>query len=182
MDKRYDIVYADPPWKYYGDPNKHAAAGKHYDLMDESDIANIDCLGAKQSCCFMWATGPKLDVAIRIMNAWGYHYRGVAFVWVKTTKAGKIIHGQGVPPTATKPTTEFVLLGTRKPRGRPFPLLDAAVPQVICAPRRHHSAKPFEARDMIVRLYGDRPRVELFARETAPGWDSIGDELTGQVL
>lgn len=103
-------------------------------------------------------------------------YRGVAFNWIKTRRDGKPIGAQGVPPTGTKPVTELCLLATLTSKGRPFPLLDAAVCQTVFAPRREHSAKPPEVRDRIVALYGDRPRVELFAREAADGWSRWGNE------
>ena len=100
----------------------------------------------------------------------------MAFVWVKTSKAGKIINGQGVRPTLVKPTTEFVLAGTTCKTGRPFPLLTEAMGQVVLAsrPGEKHSAKPAEIRSRIVELLGDRPRAELFARTQEPGWDVWG--------
>ena len=181
---KYDIVYADPPWSYYGDPNKMAAAGKHYSLMSDEDLAEMPVRSLlrdpKRGAFFIWATCPRLDLAIRTIKAWGLCYRGVAFNWVKTRKDGGVIGAQGVPPTATKPTSELCLLATTKPKGRPFPLLDASVPQMFLAPRGRHSEKPAQVRDLIVKLYGDRPRIELFARQTAEGWDAWGNEVYGE--
>lgn len=176
---RFDIIATDPPWPYYGSTTKDAAAGKHYDLMTEDDIKRMpvkNLLRSKQGAVFVWATGPKLDLAVDAIRQWGFHYRGVAFVWVKTRQDGGVIGAQGVPPTATKPTTELVLLGTTQPKGRPFPLLDAAVSQVVMAPRTRHSEKPLEVQDRIVRLYGDRPRIELFSRRVVDGWARWGNE------
>jgi N6-adenosine-specific RNA methylase IME4 len=48
---------------------------------------------------------------------------------------------------------------------------------VIMSPVREHSRKPVEARERIVQLMGDVPRVELFARQKAPGWDAWGNEV-----
>lgn len=165
----------------YGDPNKNAAAGKHYDLMTTEEIHSLDMRGIlrdpKHGAFFIWATCPRLDLAIDAIRAWGLNYRGVAFVWVKTRKDGGIISGQGVPPTATKPTSELCLLATANKRGRPFPLVDHGAAQVVLAPRTgQHSGKPQTFRDRIVALYGDRPRVELFARCSDPGWGSWGIE------
>lgn len=177
----YDIIYADPAWPMYGDPNKDAAAGKHYDLMSMESICALDMKGLlrdpKRGAFFVWATCPRLDLAFQAIAAWGLCYRGVAFNWVKTRRDGGLIHGQGVPPTGTKPTSELCLLATPQKRGRPFPLLDAAVPQVVPHQRPgKHSKKPAIVRDHIVRLFGDRPRIELFARESAPGWAAWGLE------
>jgi N6-adenosine-specific RNA methylase IME4 len=134
----------------------------------------------KRGALFLWATCPRLHFAIDATRAWGLHYRGVAFVWTKTRVDGKVIGAQGVPPTATKPTAELCLLATLTPTGRPFPLLDAAVRQDVFAPRGRHSAKPAVVRDRIVALYGDRPRIELFARESVVGWDRWGREAPGE--
>jgi len=178
--RQYDLVYTDPPWAYYGDPNKNAAAGKHYPLMTVDELSNlpVPTILKPKAAVFCWATGPLLHHAVELLSAWGLHYRGVAHVWVKTTQAGKIIHGQGVPPTYSKPTTEFLLLATTKPRGRPLPLLDSALPQVVCAPRGAHSAKPLEVRALLERAYGPVDRLEMFARGTAPsGWDVWGNEV-----
>jgi N6-adenosine-specific RNA methylase IME4 len=175
----FSVVYADPPWMMWGDPNKDQAAGKHYELMSDDALKALpvrDLLGAN-GALFMWATCPRLDAAVEVMKAWGLHFRGVAYVWVKTTKAGKIIEGQGVRPTLVKPTTELVLAGTTCKRGRPLPLLTEAQGQVVLAPRGAHSEKPEEVRRRIEGLLGPVPRVELFARRRTPGWSAWGLEL-----
>lgn len=176
----YDIVYADPPWPYYGDPDKWAAAGKHYPLMTQREInaLPVEDLTSPSAAVFLWATGPRLPDALEAMASWGFHHRGIAYVWVKTRKDGAPIGPQGVPPTFVKPTTELVLVGTKKPHGRPFPILDFKQRQVVFAPRGRHSEKPGVFRDQIVELCGDRPRIELFARTEAQGWDCWGNGLS----
>jgi N6-adenosine-specific RNA methylase IME4 len=177
-DKRYDIVYVDPPWYYYGSPVKDAAAGKHYPLMSLQELAAIDLhqMLNKRAAVFIWATCPRLDFAFDLIDAWKLHYRGVAYVWVKINRRGEIIAGQGIPPTFTKPTSELLLVATTNKTGRPFPILDLAQPQVVLHPRGAHSEKPAIFRTMIERLCGRRPRIELFARTKAKGWDVWGAE------
>ena len=177
----YEIVYADPPWHYYGSQIKDAAAAKHYPLMSQDELARLPVreIMAKRAALFMWATGPRLHYAIELIERWGLHFRGVLYVWVKTNRRGEIIRGQGVMPTFTKPTTELVLAATTMPTGRPFPLQDLAQGQVVLHPRDAHSAKPEVFRTMIEQLCGDRPRIELFARRPAPGWASWGAQLLG---
>lgn len=179
---RYDIVYADPPWFYYGSTVKDAAAAKHYPLMTQDDLASLPLrsIMSQRAALFLWATGPRLNFAIELIERWGLHYRGVAYVWVKTNRNGRVIHGQGVPPTFTKPTTEFVLAATTKPTGRPFPLLDLAQGQVVLEPRGKHSQKPDVFRRLITQLCGERSRIELFARERVRGWDAWGPDLLPQ--
>lgn len=176
----YRVVLADPPWSYYGDGDKPQAAGKHYDLMPTSAICALPVREhvAEPAALFLWATAPKLPDAIEVMRAWGFYYRGVAYVWVKTASDGRIIHGQGVRPTFVKPTTEYVLVGSTTKKGRPLPLLTEGQGQVVLAPRPggKHSAKPPEIRRRIVELLGDLPRVELFARDKEKGWDVWGNQ------
>lgn len=174
---RYDVVYADPPWPMWGSTEKDQAAGKHYDLMTMSEICALpvkSLFRTKHGALFLWVTCPRMDLGIDAIRAWGLHFRGVPFIWAKTNKAGKLINGQGIPPTCTKPTSELCLLATTSPKGRPFPLLNSAMGQVVLHARGRHSEKPAVIREKIVTLYGDRPRIELFARECVDGWDSWG--------
>jgi len=179
---KYEIILADCPWPYYGSKVKDAAAGKHYDLMSLDDIAKIPVreMAEKRAALFLWATCPRLPDAIDTIRAWGWHYRGVAFAWCKVRKSdGALIHGQGVPPTFTKPSMELLLVATTMKTGRAFPLLDLAMPQVVLAPRGAHSEKPAIFRTLITDLLGDRPRVELFARQQVDGWDAKGIDVDG---
>jgi N6-adenosine-specific RNA methylase IME4 len=178
----YDVVYADPPWYYYGESDKYGAAGKHYGLMSDADLAAMPVRAKcrNRAVLLMWATCPRLDAAMKLMEQWGFVYRGVAFVWVKTTVSGKVIHGQGVRPTVVKPTTELVLVGSTQKLGRPLPVFDEGVGQVVLAPRGAHSQKPVEVRARIESLFGPGVRrLEMFARgSTINGWDRFGNELT----
>lgn len=182
--RRYDIVYADPPWFYYGSEIKDAAAAKHYPLMTQEELAALPVrdIMSKKAALFLWATGPRLNFAVELIEKWGLYYRGIAYVWVKTNRRGEIIRGQGVPPTFTKPTTEFVLAATTMPTGRPFPLLDLAQGQVVLEPRAEHSRKPAIFRRLITELCGDRSRIELFARERVRGWEAWGPEARDEAL
>lgn len=182
--KKYQVAYIDPPWAYYGDPNKNAAAGKHYDLMGLKDISDLpirDIL-EKNAAAFVWATCPRLDYAIKAIESWGLHYRGIAYVWVKTNKAGRIIVGQGIPPTFTKPTTELLLVATTKPRGRPFPIQTMKQAQVVLSPRGRHSEKPAIFKRNIEELCGEVSKIELFSRseQIEIGWDYWGKEAPRQ--
>ena len=180
---KFDLIYCDPPWKYFGDTTGTNIASRHYNLMtqDEINALPVKALLKKPGAVLLWATGPRLNFAIETLKAWGLRYRGVAFVWVKTRKDGVIINGQGVPPTFTKPTTEFVLLGTTRKSGRPIPLQKFNTPQVILAPRGKHSVKPAIFRKHIEETF--KPpydKLEMFARKSVPGWTCIGNEINGK--
>lgn len=53
----------------------------------------------------------------------------------------------------------------------------AGIHQFVISHIEQHSKKPDIVRDKIVQLMGDLPRVELFARQKIPGWDSWGNEV-----
>ena len=55
------------------------------------------------------------------------------------------------------------------------------VHQVIISHVEEHSKKPDEVRERIERLMGDVPRIELFARQKADGWDVWGNEVINDV-
>lgn len=132
----------------------------------------------KSSVVFCWATCPRANFAIQLLEHWGLTYRGVAFVWVKTSKAtGLPIGARGVRPSIVKPTTELVIAASLTHKGRPMPLASEAVAQVVLAPVGAHSEKPVAVMDRIELLYPSASRLELFARRTRQGWSSWGNEV-----
>lgn len=176
----YDIILADPPWSYTGQQDKWGAAAKFYPTMTDDEIYVLDVPYASRtpSVVFVWATGPKLDVAIGAILEWGLHYRGVAFVWVKTKKDGTPIAAQGVRPSIVKPLTEFVLVGSTKQTGRPLPLADESICQTVFAPKAEHSRKPLEVQERIERMYPDASKLEMFSRPPLrDGWEHWGNEV-----
>lgn len=174
----YQIIYADPPWSYR-DPaqaGRRGAACK-YPVMDLAAIAAlpVPTLAANDCVLFLWVTLPLLPEGLRVIDAWGFDYKTTAFVWIKTNPcAGTDFFGMG---HWTRANAELCLLATR---GRPA-RLSARVRQVIRSPILRHSEKPGEARERIVALLGDLPRVELFARAKTPGWDCWGNEVDSDV-
>lgn len=177
---KFDVILADPPWSYYGQQAKWGAAAKFYQTMSNTEILDLPMNSWLESrgVLFLWATGPRLDFAIECISRWGLHYRGMAFVWVKTTTDGVPIKAQGTRPSIVKPLTEFVLAASTVAKGRPMPLASESVVQTVLAPKGAHSAKPYEVQNRIERLYPDARKAELFARAHRTGWDCYGDELT----
>lgn len=179
--ERYDVVLADPPWSYSGQQDKWGAAAKFYPTMPEEDIYDLPVrdIMERKSVLFMWATSPKLDIAMRAVERWGLHYRGVAFVWVKTKSDGVTpIGAQGVRPSIVKPTAEFVLAASTVKTGRPLTLESESVRNIVMAPKQEHSRKPDDVHQRIEALYPKARKIELFARRTYPGWDVWGNEVT----
>ena len=89
-DKKYQIIYADPPWEYRNMGNIQATANAHYPTMKQADIENLPVsdLADTNSILFLWATFPKIQEALNCMKAWGFEYKTVGFTWVKKNKRG----------------------------------------------------------------------------------------------
>jgi N6-adenosine-specific RNA methylase IME4 len=153
------------------------ACGKEYKTMDDKSLLVYRYPLKPSGVLFMWATCPRLDFAMKCIEAHGLHFRGVAFVWVKTRADGEPMRACGVRPSIVKPLTELVLAASYVQRGRPMPLADESVCQTIFAPRRKHSQKPPAVHLSIGRMYPNASKAEFFAREHAPDWDCYGDEL-----
>ena len=169
---KYGIVYADPPWRYDMKRGK-GVAENHYPTMSIDEICALPVanLAAKDSALFLWATFPQLNEAFRVIEAWGFHYKTLAFLWLKQNrKADTWFYGMGF---WTRSNAEVCLLATR---GHPKRQC-AGIHQFVISHIEQHSKKPDEAREKIVALMGDLPRVELFARQTPPGWDVWGNEV-----
>ena len=130
----------------------------------------VEALAAKHAVMFMWVVDSHVDQAIELGKAWGFGFKTIAFIWMKTTAAGNPRIGMGY---WTRKGAEVCLMFTR---GKPK-RLDKGVREMIVAPRREHSRKPDEQYERIERLVAG-PYVELFARQSRPGWDSWGNQTT----
>ena len=174
-DKKYNIIYADPAWRYT-DTNKSERGGTedHYETMSLEDIKNLPVkdITAENAALFLWVTFPKLnDGVLDVFESWVFTYKTIAFNWVKLNKKNnKPFFGIGY---YTRSNAEICLLGIK---GK-MPVIDKTVSSIVMTNREKHSKKPDIIRDKIVQLYGDIPKIELFAREAANGWDSWGNEV-----
>ena len=131
--------------------------------IEEICALPVSELAAKDSTLFLWATFPQLNEAFRVIDAWGFKYKTLAFLWLKQNrKADSWFYGMGF---WTRSNAEVCLLATR---GRPKRQC-AGIHQFVISHIEQHSKKPDEVRDKIVKLMGDQPRVELFARQKTPG-------------
>jgi len=172
--KRYQIIYADPPWSFLrGAWGGSVKQPTHYPRMHTSDIMALPVgeLAERNSLLFLWTTSSHLLDALEVMQAWGFKYNKIGFVWIKTRQDGQPICGLGA---LTRNACEFCLIGVR---GKGVPQKDKTIRQLVIAPRRAHSQKPPEVRKRIECLFGEVPRIELFARERVPGWDAWGNEV-----
>lgn len=170
--KKYSIIYADPPWRYEMKKGQ-GVAENHYSTMGTEEICGLPVqeICDKNCVLFLWVTFPQLQEAFRVIKAWGFRYKTVAFVWIKLNRSGKgYFFGLGY---WTRGNAEICLLAVR---GKPKRISNKVF-QLIFSPLQEHSKKPAEARERIVELMGDLPRIELFARQRSPGWDVWGNEV-----
>jgi len=174
---KFNIIYADPPWQYWegGDKNQ----SRHYKTLTKDEIINyqdkkgrkISDLAADDCILFIWATFPALREAIEVIEAWGFEYSTVGFVWVKSKQDGTgFAFGNG---SWTRANVEICLIGTKGIIERK----DKTISQIIYEPRRDHSEKPDIVREKIVQLVGILPRTEAFGRKKVPGWAVWGDKI-----
>lgn len=174
IQKRYNIIYADPPWRY-SDNGCSGACENHYHTMSIDEICKLPINQICENDCvlFLWTTYPMLQEAMCVIKAWGFKYKTIGFQWIKQNKSGKgLFFGLG---RWTRGNTEPCLIATR---GKPYKFVKSkSVSQIIKCPVMAHSQKPDETRDKIVELCGDISRIELFARKQPEGWDCWGDEI-----
>lgn len=175
IDKKYSIIYADPPWAYDDKLSHHGgSAESHYTVMSDSDIASLPVrdIADKDAILFMWITGPKMaeGAHIQIFKRWGFVPKTIGFVWNKTYPDGSPITGMG---QWTRSSCEYCLLARR---GK-IPRVGNNVPQFVPRPLKHHSRKPDIVRRLIEDLVGgNREKIELFARTPIHGWDVVGND------
>lgn len=172
-DGKYSVIYADPPWRYQ-DKKCNGNAADHYPTMSIEDICNLPVkdIAADDCVLFLWTTYPMLKEAMKVIEAWGFKYKSIGFQWVKLNRSGKgYFFGLG---RWTRGNTEPCLIAVK---GKPHRESNS-VSQLIFAPLREHSQKPDTTREKIVELMGESHSfIELFARNSTPGWDVWGNEV-----
>ena len=171
--KKYQIIYADPPWVMNGGVYNPAYPTIRIDALAKLPILEI----AGDNCAlFLWVLNSRLNEGLAIMKSWGFQFKTVAFCWVKTSRK------TGMPNCRVGSFTlggiELCLLGLRGSLIRET----LNIRQVVLQPRQRHSQKPDKIRDDIVRIYGDVNRIELFARQKVEGWDCWGNEVESDIV
>jgi len=180
--RKYDVIYADPPWDYGGklqfdkssksadkiDLGKNifiSSANFKYPTVKTKDLKKIPIYEiAKDDCLlFMWVTNPHLAQGIELGKAWGFDYKTVAFVW------DKMVHNPG------QYTLSYCELCLVFKRGKiPQPRGARNVKQLVRVPRTEHSEKPLQVLENIEKMFPTQNKIELFARHKPNGWDVWG--------
>lgn len=178
-DKKYTVIYADPPWQFKsvktGGSMTSGSEHQYKSVMSIDDLKNMPIanLAAENCALVMWYVGSQPQEALDLVKAWGFTVRNMnGFVWEKLTKNMLPFFGMGY---YTRAGMESAIIATK---GKPSELVvNHSVRQVRRAKVGQHSKKPAEFYGDIEQLFGDVPRIELFARNTKQGWDCFGNEI-----
>lgn len=179
--KKYQVIYADPPWSYYNDSSakKDCTTVKGmrrppYEVMSSKEITAlpVNKISYKNCILFIWTTDYHLEKCLKVIKEWGFEYKTIGFVWnKKCCFMGAYTMKSGI---------ELCLLATKGKDAHKL-VKKHNVRSLIEISRTKHSEKPKEIKDRIINLMGDIPRIELFAREKTPGWDVWGNEVESDI-
>jgi len=166
-DGKYNVIYADPPWKYDFGFDIYGAADRHYHTMTIQELCDlpIPALVEDNAVLFLWVTSPKLFDAQKIIQAWGFDYK-TSFVW------DKVKHVMGHYNSVRH---EFLLVCVKGSFPKQSNTLHDSVIEIERSDE--HSEKPDYFRQLIEDMYPKSKKIELFARQCSEGWDSWGNEL-----
>ena len=189
-DKKYQVIYADPPWDYGGKMQYDktciktenigfernifiSSASFKYPTVKLNDLKKLNVPSIADDDCilFMWTTGPQFANSIELGESWGFEYKTVAFVWDKQ------VHNPG---RYTLSQTEFVL--AFKKGKFPAPRGARNVRQLVSVHRGKHSEKPEIVIDGITKMFPEQSKIELFARKNYYGWDNWGLEIPNKKI
>ena len=138
--------------------------------IDELGGLPLESISDKNSMLFMWVVSPMLDDGIELMKKWGFKYSTIAFIWHKQ---------RSNPGHYTMSECEICLVGRR---GKiPTPRGARNVRQFLSEMRGKHSAKPTEIRNRIELMFPTQTKLEMFARQSAEGWDAWGNEVENSI-
>jgi len=149
--KKYQIIYADPPYSYaFSKPTASKGGSRgdgysggvsyYYNTMSIEDIRQlpVNQLTGERAALFLWATNPLLPEALSVMRAWGFKYK-TNIVWHKERSKGMGYWFRG--------HTELLLLGIK---GR-VTAFRSREHNIVRLPVERHSKKPDWFRGFIER-------------------------------
>lgn len=168
-EKKYQIIYADPPWRYDFSKSDSREIENQYPTMSVDEICTLNVPSGKNAVLYLWATAPKLREALKVMEAWGFEYKTHAIWNKKIIGMGYWFRGQH----------ELLLVGVKGKYSPPTP--SYRLSSVYEERRSRHSKKPQAIRSHIAAWTGNASKLELFAREKNPGWDVWGNEVESDI-
>jgi len=168
--KKYQIIYADPPWEF-GSVTKLGNARDYYKTMTFAELSRLELPSDKNCLLFMWVVGNKMEECMRVAKEWGFKYVNIGFVWHKPNRT--------LCGYYTMNQTELCLIFKK---GKiPMPRGNRNEVEFLSEKASIHSRKPDELRERIVRMFPIQDKIELFAREKFDGWDVWGNEVESDI-
>ena len=168
-DGQYEIILADPPWKYpEGGVQMDYEAREWYKPMELDEIkamgVELEGVIAKDAVLYLWTTSTHLDAALAVMEAWGFQYHSL-WAWDKERSGlgSRCLHQM-----------EYLRLGTRG--SFPPPKESTLRINLFRGNTGKHSKKPVALYEMLEEQYPYATKLELFARQARDGWDTWGNE------
>jgi N6-adenosine-specific RNA methylase IME4 len=161
----FDLVLADPPWRYDHQEADNRKIENHYLTATIEEIESHCPNTSRDSILFLWATSPKLKEAMQVMEAWGFEYKTHA-IWDKEIIGmGYWFRGQH----------ELLLVGTKgSPGATPQ---DFRVSSVFREKRSKHSAKPVCVYEWIEKAFAHKSKLEMYCRSPRKNWAAWGNEI-----
>ncbi|MDO5034861.1 MAG: MT-A70 family methyltransferase [Actinomycetaceae bacterium] len=175
----FQTVLADPPWRFANRTGKVAPEHRRLDRYSTLSLKDIMSLPvnevtAENAHLYLWVPNALLPDGLKVLEAWGFRYV-TNIIWAKRRKDGGP-DGRGVG-FYFRNVTEMILFGV-KGRMRTLPPARSQV-NMIETRKREHSRKPDEQYDLI-EACSPGPFLEMFARQSRPGWVAWGDEADGE--
>jgi len=168
--EKYDVIYADPPWRYDFSQSKSRSIEEHYSTMSLEEICALQVPSADNAVLYLWATASKLLEALAVMKAWGFEYKTHA-IWDKEKIGiGFWFRGQH----------ELLLVGVKGSFSPPEE--GHRIASVIRQKREVHSKKPDTVRAHIQSCFPKARKLELFARGRYPGWSLCGNQAANSIV
>jgi len=169
--KKYQIIYADPPWRYDFSKSDNREIENQYPTMSVDEICALNVPSEKNAVLYLWATAPKLREALKVMEAWGFDYKTHA-IWDKEIIGmGYWFRGQH----------ELLLVGVKGKFSPPTP--SYRISSIFKERRGKHSKKPLAIKDHIAGWTANASRLEMFCRENnSPMWDVWGNEVESDII
>lgn len=176
----FKTVLADPPWRFVNRTGKVAPEHRRLDRYSTMDLDAIKAMpvagiAAKNAHLYLWVPNALLPDGLKVLEAWGFRYVSNV-IWAKRRIDGGP-DGRGVG-FYFRNVTEVLLFGVRGS----MRTLQPARSQVnmIESRKREHSRKPDEQYPFIESC-SPGPFLEIFARNSRPGWVVCGDEADATV-
>ena len=178
-NNKYDIIYTDPPWQQKRGGKKSVrpkSSGKEldYDTMPMNDIINLhrEVLTnntSEKHNVFIWTIDKYLRDTEDFMEDLG-HTRHARIIWDKVT---------GIPSAFTVRFAHEYLLWYYKKGNILMPRdeVRGVYSDVMREQVTKHSKKPECAYTMLEDMFPTANKLEMFARNTRPTWDSWGNEV-----